>query len=144
MSKSETTANGFPDLTKAFGDFRVPGLDLEAITAIQRKNLEAFTQAQQVAVEGARVITQRQADLMRQALDRASAIIRDLTQAGPADDRMSKNMDVAKEAFEQGVATARELAELTTKTNTDVFGVIAKRVSESFDDIRLYTKSRAA
>ena len=45
MAKTETSTNGFFDVTKAFGDLRLPGLDVEAIVATQRKNLEALTQA---------------------------------------------------------------------------------------------------
>jgi len=45
MAKTPTTAeattNGFHDATKALADFRMPGLDVETIAAIQRKNLEA-------------------------------------------------------------------------------------------------------
>ena len=142
MSKSETSKNGFPDLTKVFGDFRLPGIDVEAIAAIQRKNVEAFTQAHQVAVEGARIITQRQADLMHQAIDRASAVLRELTEPNPSEDRIAKNVEIAKEAFDNGVASARELAELANKTGTDVVSVISRRVSESFDDLRHYAKNR--
>ena len=42
------------------------------------------------------------------------------------------------------MANARELNELGTKASVDVFGVIARRVSESFDDVRLYAKKQAA
>jgi hypothetical protein len=43
-----TSKNGFFDVTKVLGDFRMPGVDLEAVAASQRKNLEAFTQANQL------------------------------------------------------------------------------------------------
>jgi hypothetical protein len=48
--KTEASTNEFfdvtkADVTKAFGDVRLPGLDVQAIVATQRKNLEALTQA---------------------------------------------------------------------------------------------------
>jgi len=141
---TETTTNGFHDVTKLFADFRMPGLDVETIVAIQRKNLEALTQANQLAVEGVRAVAQRQAELVQQAMEQASVMFREFTQPGAAEDRVAKNVDVARQAFEQGVANARELTELATKANTDVFSVIARRVSESFDEVRLYTKKHAA
>src|ERR1700687_3911296 len=75
--KTETSTNGFLDVTKAFGDFRLPGLDVEAIVATQRKNLEALTQANQLAVEGVRALAQRQAEIAQQAFAEASALFRE-------------------------------------------------------------------
>ena len=54
MAKTESK-NGFFDVAKAFGDFRLPGIDVDAIVAAQRKNFEALTQANQFAVEGLRI-----------------------------------------------------------------------------------------
>jgi phasin family protein len=138
--KTEASANGFFDVTKAFGDFRLPGLDVEAIVAIQRKNLEALTQANQLAVEGVRALAQRQAEIAQQAFADASALFHAWTQPGAPEDRLAKNADAAKQAFEKGLANAHELSELTTKASTDVLSVITKRVSEGFDEARQYTK----
>jgi phasin family protein len=138
--KTETSANGFFDVTKAFGEFRLPGLDVEAIVSTQRKNLEALTQANQLALEGVRALAQRQAEIAQQAFAEASALFHAWTQPGAPEERLAKNADVAKQAFEKGLADARELGELTAKASTDVFGVIARRVSEGFDEARLYAK----
>jgi phasin family protein len=142
--KTEASTNGFFDVTKAFGDFRLPGLDVEAIVAIQRKNLEALTQANQLAVEGVRALAQRQAEIAQQAFAGASALFQAWTQPGAPEERLAKNADVAKQAFEKGLADARELSELTAKASTDVFSVITKRVSEGFDEARLYAKKQSS
>jgi phasin family protein len=144
MAKTETSANGLFDVTKAFGDFRLPGLDVEAIVATQRKNLEALVQANQLAVEGIRALAQRQAEIARQAFDEASTLVREWTRPAAPEERLSKNVEVAKQSFEKGLANARELSELTTKASTDVFGVIARRVSEGFDEARLYAKKHSS
>ena len=144
QTATETTKNGFHDVTKAFGDLRMPGLDVETIVAIQRKNIEAFTQANQLAVEGVRAVAQRQAEIIQQAMQQASAMFRELTQPGAPEDRLAKNVEVAKQAFEQGVANAREIAELAIKANTDTFNVIGKRFTESLDEVRDYAKKQVA
>jgi phasin family protein len=138
--KTETSTHGLFDVTKAFGDVRLPGLDVEAIVAIQRKNLEALTQAGQLAMEGVRALAQRQAEIAQRAFADASALLHAWTQPGAPEDRLAKHADVAKQAFEKGLADARELGELTTKASTDVLSVITKRVSESLDEARLYAK----
>lgn len=132
------------DVSKAFAGFTFPGFDVESMVAAQRKNLEALTQANQLAVEGVQAVARRQVELARQAVDEASAVLREWTQPGAPEERLAKNVELAKHAFEKGVANARELAELVTKANTEAFNVIQKRVAEGFEEIRDYTKQRVA
>lgn len=144
MAKTGIGTNGFFDLSKVFGDFRIPGFDVESLTETQRKNLEAMTRANQLAVEGMRALAQRQGEIMQQAFEEASLLWRDLIQPSAPEERLAKQTEAAKQAFEKGVANARELNELGTKAGTDVLSVIARRVAESFDEVRLYAKKQAA
>jgi phasin family protein len=144
MAKTETSKNGFFDVAKAFGNFRLPGLDVEAFVATQRKNFEALTQASQLAVEGVQAMARRHAEIAGEAVQNATEVVRDWTQPGALDERLVKNVETAKQAFEKGLANVREFNELTTKASTDVFGVIARRVSESFDEVRLYAKKHTS
>jgi phasin family protein len=132
------------DVGKAFAGFNFPGLDVESLVAYQRKNLEALTQANQLAVEGVQAVARRQVELARQAVDEASVLVRELTQPGAPEERIAKGAEYAKTAFEKGVANARELAELVTKANTEAFAVLQKRVAEGFEEMRDYAKQRAA
>ena len=143
MAKTESK-NGFFDVAKVFGDFRLPGIDVDAIAAAQRKNFEALTQANQFAVEGLRAVAKRQAEIAQKTIEEASALVRDWTQPGAPEDRLANTVEAAKQAFEKGVTNVRELNDLTTKASTDVFNVIARRVSEGFDEVRLYAKKQAA
>jgi phasin family protein len=131
------------DVSKAFAGFQFPGFDVESLVASQRKNLEAFTQANQLAVEGAQAVARRNVELIRQAVEEASAALRELTQPGAPEERFAKNAELAKHAFEKGVANAREIVELMTKANAEAFNVIQKRVTEGFEEMREYAKHRA-
>ncbi len=139
------TANskhGFFDLDfgKAFSGFTVPGFDVESMVAAQRRNLEALTQANQLAVEGVQAVARRQVEIARQAVDEAQAALRELTLPAAPEDRLAKNAELAKQAFDKSVAHARERAELVGKANREAFGVIQKRVAESLDEIRDYAR----
>jgi phasin family protein len=144
MTKPTSTTDGFFDVSKAFGDFRLPGFDVEAITETQRKNLEALTQANQLAAEGVRALAERHVGIVQQAMAEASGLFREWTQPGAADERLAKNVEVAKQAFEKGLANVRELNDLSAKAGMDVFSVLARRLSQSFDEVRLYAKKQAA
>ena len=132
------------DVGKAFAGFSFPGLDVDSLVAAQRKNIEALTQANQLGVEGVQAVARRQVEIARQAVDEASSLLREWTQPGAPEDRFAKNAELAKQAFERSVATARELTELVTKANTDAFSVIHKRVAEGLDELRDLAKQRYA
>jgi phasin family protein len=132
------------DVSKAFTSFTFPGFDAETVISSQRKNIEALTQANQLAVEGVQAVTRRQVEIAREAFEGASAAIRDLTQPTAPEERIAKNAELARQAFEKGIANARELAELVAKANSEAFDVISKRVSESLEEICEQAKSRAA
>lgn len=144
MAKNGTSDNGFFDMTKALGEFRLPGFDVEAVAVSQQKNLEALTQANQLAVEGVRAVAQRQAEIAQKAFAEASALLREWTQPGAPEERLARNVEAVKQAFEKGLATAREINEMTTKASTDVFSVITRRMSQGFDELRLYAKKNSS
>jgi phasin family protein len=139
------TKSGLFDVTKVMGDFRVPGIDVEAAVASQRKNIEALTQANQLAVEGVQALMRRQVEITRQAVEDFSAMFRDFVQPnGTPEDRIVKQAEYSKLALEKGLSNAKELTELVTKANTEAFNVINKRVTESLDEVRDFAKKRVS
>jgi phasin family protein len=136
-----TSKNAFVDVTKVMSDFRVPGIDIEAAISSQRKNIEALTQANQLAVEGVQALMRRQVEITRQAMEDFSAMFRDLVQPnGSPEDRFAKQAEYSKLAMEKSLSNAKELTELVTKANTEAFNVISKRVTENLDEVRDFAK----
>ena len=137
--------NGFFDVSKVMSEFRMPGIDFEAVAASQRKNIEALTQANQLAVEGVQAVVRRQVEIARQAMEEFSSMFRDFVQPnGSPEDRLAKQAEYSKQALEKGLTNARELTELMTKANTEAFNVLNKRVTEGLDEVRDFAKKRVA
>src|SRR5215469_1508796 len=96
-------ANPFDfDVTKFFADFRYKPFDVEAVWAAQRRNIEALSQANQAAVEGVQALARRQIEMTRETFEGFSALMRDLAQPVPVEDRIAKNTEYAKRMFEKG------------------------------------------
>ena len=133
-----------PDFSKAFAGFTLPGFDAETILAHQRKNIEALTQATQLATESFQAVVNRQMELAREAIDEASALVRDIMQPIAPEARAAKNAEIVKQAFEKGLANAREITGTLAKAHTEAFDVITKRVSEGLDEIKTASKSAVA
>src|SRR5262244_2289504 len=113
---SETRPSFFDfDVTKMMGDFRFRPFDVEALMACQRRNIEALSQANQLAVEGIQAVAKRQIEIARQTVEDISALLRDLAQPASAEDRIAKNTEYAKQMLEKSITNGRELALLATK-----------------------------
>lgn len=136
---AKTTGNPFLDIdvTKFLGDYKVPGVDMDSLLASQRKNIEAITAANQLAVEGLQAVIRRQAEILRQSLEESSALMSDLMAAGSPEDKAAKQTDLVKAAFEKALANSRELAELVAKSNTEAAEILSRRFSESLDELKL-------
>lgn len=130
-------ANPFDfDLTKFFPDFRYKPVDVEAVWAAQRRNIEALSQANQAALEGVQAVARRQIELTRDAFEGMSSLLRDLAQPASTEDRMAKNTDYVKKLLDNGITHGREVASITTKATTDAAEILRKRATESFDEFR--------
>lgn len=132
------------DFTKYMTDFKMPGFDVDALMATQRKNLEAITAANQRALEGFGAITRRQSEMARETVETYSRAFGGLTADGSPEERLARQADVMKDAFEQGVTNFRELADIATKTSDEAMGLIGDRVTASFDEAKTILQQSGA
>ena len=124
------------DMQKLFADFKFPGIDYEAVMSSQRRNIEALTQANQLAVEGMQAVAKRQAEILRQTLEETTKAMQTLLSSASPEERLAKQTDIVKTAFERAIANMKELAELVTKSNTEAFQVVNQRVTDSLDELK--------
>jgi phasin family protein len=136
-NKSVTETNSPAEQFSAFiRGLKLPGVDMNEILASQKKNVEAFTKAMQMATEGAGAVARRQAEILRAAFEQSTAMFRDLTVPGDPKETVTKQAELIKKTFDTAVANARELAEMVEKSNKAAFEVIKQRTSEALDEIR--------
>ena len=140
---SEARPNFFDfDVTKMMADFRFRPFDIEALMACQRRNIEALSQANQLAVEGMQAVAKRQIEITRQAVEDVSALLRDLAQPTSPEDRIAKNTEYAKQMLEKSVSHGREITMLATKVGTEAADVLRKRATEGLDEFRDLAKQQ--
>jgi len=72
-------------------------------------NVEALTRANQLALEGMQAVFKRQAEILRQSLEESSSMGREIAGAGSPQEKMARQTDIAKEAFEKALAEGRSL-----------------------------------
>ena len=124
------------DPRKYMDQFQMPGLDNKGLMEAHRKNIEAMTEANRVAFEGAQAMARRQTEIVREAMDEAAKAMQQVQHAGSNEERVAKQTEIAKSSFETALKHARELAEMGAKSQNEALELLNKRVAESFDEMR--------
>jgi phasin family protein len=132
---------GLFDVRRYLELFSVPGATGQALLDAQRKNLETLAQANRIVFEAAQVVVQRQQEFVIKAMDEATEAVQQMQSAGSNEERVEKQTEIAKTAFETAQRNVRELAEMSTKSNSEAIELINKRVAESFDEMRSHLEN---
>ena len=136
---SEARPNFFDfDVAKMMADFRFRPFDIEALMAYQRRNIEALSQANQLAVEGIHALAKRQIEMTQQTLEEFSTLWREMTQPSSTEDRITKHTEFTKKMIDKGLNHGREVAALATKTGAEATEVLHKRTTEGLDEMKVF------
>jgi len=115
-------------------------VDFNQLFSTQRRNIEAMSAVNQIAVESAQAISRRQAEIARENVESALKASKDLMSGGSPEVSISKNAEAVREFFENGLANFREVTEMLTKSSFEAFDVLNKRAAESMEE---FSKSSA-
>jgi phasin family protein len=124
------------DFGKYFANGKAPSFDFDAVFALQRKNVEALTAANQLAFDGVKAVAQRQAEIARKAFEDFGKVTKDLTAASTPVDKFAKQADLTKAAFEDTLANIRELIDTLQKAQSDAVDVLTKRIAANLDEMK--------
>lgn len=124
------------DFTKYFVNGKAPSFDFDAVFALQRKNVEAFTAANQVAFDGVKAVATRQAEIARKAFEEFGKVTKELTAAGTPEDKFAKQAELAKTAFEDALVNIRETVDTLQKSQSQAIDVLSKRVVANIDEMK--------
>jgi phasin family protein len=128
--------DAFAELTRMMQGYQVPGVDWQELMASQQKNVEALNKANQVLLEGAQSVIQREVELLQQAMQEFADASRGLMQEGDPQAHTQKRLELASASFEAALRNMRELAEMAGRANREALEMINQRALESFDEIR--------
>jgi len=131
------------DPTKMFADFPFKPFDVEAVFTAGQRNIEAWSQANRVAVEGVQALAKRQVEMVRQSFDDFTALVRDMSQPVSAEVRITKNTEFAKQAIEKSMKHTREIATMAAKSGSEASEVLHKRANEGLDEFRAMSCAKA-
>lgn len=138
-----TKAVASMDLTKSseqllnfMAGVKLPGVNMDALVASQRDNLEALNASNQAALAGMKAVAEWQGKLLQETMRELSAAIGTLSQSGSPRELVANESELAKKAFATAVRQMQELTQIVIQANQQASAEIAKRIPESLGEIK--------
>jgi len=131
-------SNGIPpfvDITKILEQFRLPGVDINAIVEARRKDVEALTQANQVAYESMQALARREAEILQQTMAEWQGAMAGMAGKTPQE-MAARGTELATQAFGRALANMRELAEMASNSQSQTYEILNRRFQENLEDLR--------
>ncbi len=105
--------------------------DLQVIMEMQRKNMQAITEANQRALQGWQTLAQRQTEMVAEFTQNNAG-----APSKNAEENIMQTTDRVKAACEKGMANSRELGEIIRQSGTEAAEVITRRAIASLSEIK--------
>ena len=134
-SSGADTPDPMGDLKKAFEQFKLPGVDMQALIDGRRQDIEAVTAANKRAFDGMKSLAERQAEMLRESAKEFQDAIKEL-QGLSASDRASRTAELGREALQKTLTNMKELAETSVKSQTDAWNIVNDRFKENLAEMK--------
>ena len=129
------------DISKMFSEMKMPAMpDMEAVLSAHRRNLEALSEANRVALEGAQAVARRHMEIMQATMSELTSTIKSLAVTDTPADRATKQTELLKQAYENAVSNTRELGDLIQRANSEAMQRLNARFSEAMNEMKTLFK----
>lgn len=138
MSKSNPFSQFFPqnDFTKVFEQYQTLPFDLKEVMESHHKNMQAFTEAHQLAMESMQAVAQRQTEILSQMIEDNSNIAKEMMSEGTPEKKLAKNTEMFKKFYEKTANNVQELSDMISKSSAETGKLLNKRVSASMGEFK--------
>ena len=130
--------NAAEEFSRMFTTMKFPAMpDMEALMAAQKRNMDALSAANRVALEGAQAVAQRHMEIMQQTMAEMTEAMRSLATAEAPQTKAAKQAELLKKTYERAVANTKEMSELIQRANAEAVGLLNQRFAEAMDEVKL-------
>ena len=131
------------DMMRMLAEFRLPGMpDLEQLASAQRRNFEALSAANRVALEGAQAVARRHTEILQQSMSEMTQAMQSMAGAQDPQARATQQAEMLKAAYERAVGNMREVADLIQKSNSEALSLLNQRFTEAMDEVKAMTAKK--
>jgi len=120
------------DLKALAEQFKLPGVDVNALVEWQRKDLETLAEANRQAYEGMKALAERRGEILRETLAQWQETLKDAT----GQEAFARQTEAAQRGVQQAIDHFRELAEMEAQTRNNAWKVLQDRMQENVANLQ--------
>ncbi|MCO5064207.1 MAG: TIGR01841 family phasin [Rhizobiaceae bacterium] len=129
-----------PDFMQMFSQFgkdlKMPQVDVDAILAHHRKNLEALQKAASAGAAGANSVLAKQREALQEGMQDMTEMMHKMRTSGAPKEALEKNAEFARKSFEAAVKHAGEVGEIVRKSGEESTEILRERIKAAMQEIR--------
>jgi len=115
-------------------------IDADKVLAAQQRNIDAFSSASQIVVDGAKALAQRQSELVQSSVDQWVAAGQGAMTMKPGEFVQTDQLNKVKTACESAVANAKEMTDIAMKSQSEAASVLTKCFMANIEDMKAFGK----
>ncbi|HJS85611.1 MAG TPA: phasin family protein [Acetobacteraceae bacterium] len=132
------------DISRLLSEMKLPAMpDVQALGEASRRNIEALTAANRVALEGAQAVARRHMEIMQQAVSEMSEGMKALTVAETPQAKAAKQAELVKQGYQRAVTNLQELGDLIQRSNSEALNLLNRRFAEAMDELKSMAEKKA-
>lgn len=120
------------ELAEMMAQFKMPGVDVNALVEWQRRDLEALAEANREAYEGYKALIERRNEILQEALLGWQGNVQSMMDP----EALSRQSEVAREGIQKAIDNFRELAEMEAETRRRAWKAVQERLQANMDHLQ--------
>ena len=119
------------DMKRMMTNIKMPGTPgATELMEAHKRNLEAMSAANRIALEGAQTVARRHMEIVQQTMTELSEQLRAMASIETPQEK------AAKQAFEHAASNTKELADMIQHANQEAVSLLNKRFAEAMDEAK--------
>ena len=132
---TEKTDYSASDTFKKISD-KMPKIDREKLISHHKKNLEALSDAQKMAVEVIKNIAQLQTQFVRQTFEEMHTSMKEVMQNPRSKEKLTAHADNVKKTLFKAVDHHANISEIVLKSHKDVYSLVQDRFKDGVESLK--------
>jgi phasin family protein len=131
----QSTPNYFSFVSNLMQQFKLPDFDFPAFLEARRKDFEALTAVNRIAVKGVETVVIKQAEVVRNALEDVQLVMQQLVATGNGG-KLASSSEAVQQAVQKTFANVQELADAAQESRSEAFDVLRVRVEQNIEELK--------
>ena len=125
------------DMKRMMTNIKMPGTPgATELMEAHKRNLEAMSAANRIALEGAQTVARRHMEIVQQTMTELSEQLRAMASIETPQEKAAKQAELLKQAFEHAASNTKELADMIQHANQEAVSLLNKRFAEAMDEAK--------